>query len=418
MKATRVKPVFKKKCSEKDYDTLDKVYLKVWRSGEFNSEIATDITINQNSVKNFIAIRTKMKHPATDEALRDLNKLLIYFDEQQPQTLQDCKNVLLSFRGKEAIIQEGELNKVYRQYLNERGEELAQQTLQILYTIRGMLIRWQWSIGKDIGLIEFDAEEFNEYMKNEFTVYEQHPDWFKQTDSKRPSMKRSDNGLATRHAYLRGFFKWCVKKGKLKTSPYDVYKIKEATYKQEPTYLLPEERDYLAALELANHKERLSRDLFIFCCYTSMRIGDALALTHDNIKGGMLVFIPHKTQGKEIRITINERIATIIDRWKGGATIFPSIAVNVINPTLKKIAKEAYLNRMVVIRKDEKVSHQPIWQVISTHMARRTMISTAINKGYRPEQISSVSGHKYNSKAFARYFAISQEVKDKMLDDL
>ena len=49
-------------------------------------------------------------------------------------------------------------------------------------------------------------------------------------------------------------------------------------------------------------------------------------------------------------------------------------------------------------------------------MARRTFIGNLYNKVPDPNLIGSMSGHVEGSKAFARYRAISDEQKIKLID--
>lgn len=54
---------------------------------------------------------------------------------------------------------------------------------------------------------------------------------------------------------------------------------------------------------------------------------------------------------------------------------------------------------------------KPIYEIASSHLARRTFIGNLYNKVKDPNLIGSMTGHSPGSEAFARYHDINDEVK-------
>ena len=63
-------------------------------------------------------------------------------------------------------------------------------------------------------------------------------------------------------------------------------------------------------------------------------------------------------------------------------------------------------------RKEEQ---HPIYDVASSHMARRTFIGNLYKKVKDPNLVGALSGHKEGSKAFARYRDIDDEIKKDLV---
>ena len=85
---------------------------------------------------------------------------------------------------------------------------------------------------------------------------------------------------------------------------------------------------------------------------------------------------------------------------------------NVIIRALKKMIKLAGIDRMVttlntVTREEEK---HPIWEVASSHMARRVLVGNLYKEVKDPNLIAKISGHVENSRAFSRYRDIDEEM--------
>jgi len=58
---------------------------------------------------------------------------------------------------------------------------------------------------------------------------------------------------------------------------------------------------------------------------------------------------------------------------------------------------------------------KPIWEVASSHMARRTFIGNIYKKVKDPNLVGALSGHKEGSKAFARYRTIDDDMKRELI---
>ncbi len=59
---------------------------------------------------------------------------------------------------------------------------------------------------------------------------------------------------------------------------------------------------------------------------------------------------------------------------------------------------------------------RPINEIASSHLARRTFISNLYKKVKDPNLVSSLSGHKEGSKAFARYRDIDEDMKKELVN--
>ncbi len=59
---------------------------------------------------------------------------------------------------------------------------------------------------------------------------------------------------------------------------------------------------------------------------------------------------------------------------------------------------------------------RPLYEVASSHMARRSFIGNIYKKVKDPNLVGALSGHKEGSKAFARYRAIDDEMKKELIN--
>ena len=65
-----------------------------------------------------------------------------------------------------------------------------------------------------------------------------------------------------------------------------------------------------------------------------------------------------------------------------------------------------------ITREEEK---HPIWEVASSHMARRVLVGNLYKEVKDPNLIAKISGHVENSRAFSRYRDIDEEMAKEVI---
>ena len=101
-------------------------------------------------------------------------------------------------------------------------------------------------------------------------------------------------------------------------------------------------------------------------------------------------------------------------------TALPTISNQKTNEYLKELGKLAELTAPVTViqyfgsKRDEQT--YPKHEKLSTHIARKTFVTLALEKGMRPETIMKITGHK-DFKAMKPYIKlVDQQVKDELFE--
>lgn len=209
------------------------------------------------------------------------------------------------------------------------------------------------------------------------------------------------------------------------TNPFANYSIKEQIYGR-PYFLTLEERDRVYNLPMPNNPFlAIQRDIFVFQCMIGCRVSDLYRLTRENINDGAIEYVPTKTKGDNqeyARVPLTKKAIEILEKYKeyGGRTLFPFISEQKYNDSIKKILKMAGIDRKVTVINPvtQKEEQKPIYEIASSHLARRTFIGNIYKKVKDPNIIGSMSGHVEGSKAFARYRDIDDEIKLDVLKEI
>ena len=122
------------------------------------------------------------------------------------------------------------------------------------------------------------------------------------------------------------------------------------------------------------------------------------------------------------RVPLTKKAIEILEKYKeyGGRTLFPFISEQKYNDSIKKILRMAGIDRKVTVINPvtQKEEQKPIYEIASSHLARRTFIGNIYKKVKDPNIIGSMSGHVEGSKAFARYRDIDDEIKLDVLKEI
>ena len=96
----------------------------------------------------------------------------------------------------------------------------------------------------------------------------------------------------------------------------------------------------------------------------------------------------------------------------------PFISAEKYNEDIKEIFKLCGIDRMVTVLDSVtgEQTQKPLYEVASSHLARRTFIGLLYNQVQDPNLIGSMSGHVEDSRAFSRYRKIERDTKKKVVD--
>lgn len=237
--------------------------------------------------------------------------------------------------------------------------------------------------------------------------------------------ERGQNYISVLMALFKRFIEWANEKHNISNDPFETFKIGGLVY-GTPVYLTIEERNQLYAADLSAFPEiAVQRDIFIFQCLVGCRIGDLTQLKKDSTSNGVLIYIAHKSKNynpQTIEAPLNQLAKDILEKHKDcdGEKLLPFTGLHRYNSAIKTAAKLARLDRNVAILDPHTRSfvNKPLYEVMSSHMARRTFIGNLYKKAKNAALVGSLSGHKDGSKSFARYREIDMDMKREILSVL
>lgn len=303
-----------------------------------------------------------------------------------------------------------------------KGYNKVKRALQRFENYQQLTYKRNFSLDLE-SINEHTLTSFENYILLEPRIIDQYPQ-IKEMTLRFYYKERSQNYVANLFHIIRHFFNWCNQTNNTSNKPFLNFKVKAEIY-GTPFYLTLEERERLYAYDF-KEREWLTeqKDIFVFQCCIGCRVSDLLKLTKSNVIDGAIEYIATKTKDSKphtIRVPLNSIALEIIDKYaekqQDTEKLLPFTVSANYNRNLKAIFKEAGLNRLVTLlnpltRKEEQ---KPLYEVATSHLARRTFIGNLYKRVQDPNLIASLSGHVEGSKAFARYRSIDEEMKRKLV---
>jgi integrase len=267
---------------------------------------------------------------------------------------------------------------------------------------------------------EKDIERFVAFLTIEYELPAKFPTIYKDVAPGKLPKPRGKNTIAGLLKALRAFFNWLYRQKYTTNRPFDKYEGHVSETYGTPIYISLEERNRIADFDLSEYPQlAVQRDVFVFQCLIGCRVSDLMKLRPSNIVDGAIEYIPRKTEGKRpfvVRVPLNARAKTLVERYRDvdrKGRLLPFITIEKYNNDIKRIFKLCGITRLVTVVDSTTGDPKqvPICDVASSHMARRTFVGNLYKQVKDPNLIDKLSGHSENSRAFARYRDIDEDMK-------
>jgi integrase len=209
------------------------------------------------------------------------------------------------------------------------------------------------------------------------------------------------DGLWQHHKILKVFIRFALKKKLLKSNPYEDFKVKRGNPKFG--YLTEQEIFAIRSLEFPDDEGgrglELTRDMFLFGCYTGLRYSDVSNIKNTDIIEGSHISIVTQKTGKWVNIPLFENTALIIKKYKskGRPEIFPNRTNQCCNRDLKFIADECGITKLLTF-----------------HMSRHSFATNLVTSNVNPFIVSQLLGHSSMSQTLIYVNANTGDVRKQM----
>ena len=304
--------------------------------------VPVTMTLLPNSLKNG---RTNKLKQSASEINADLLK---YYAEIQ--------NVFKEFEVQETIPTTQQLKDAFNLRMKDTSEEQQEETQISFWEVFDEFVKecgnqnnWTASTYEKFSAVKNHLKEFKEDVTfeyfNEFGLNEY-------VNFLRDKKDMRNSTIGKQMGFLKWFLRWSFKKGHHQNIAYDTFKPKLKTTSKKVIFLTWDELNRLKDYRIPKDKQYLERvrDVFLFCCFTSLRYSDVRNLKRSDVKPDHIEVTTVKTADSLI-IELNDHSKTILEKYKEvhfeNHMALPVISNQKMNDYLKELGELAEINEPV-----------------------------------------------------------------------
>lgn len=238
--------------------------------------------------------------------------------------------------------------------------------------------------------------------------------------------------LLNQLAFVKWFLKWATGKGYNTNLAYSTFFPKMQKVERKVIFLNWSELMTVYNFDFNKTDEPLTpenikalervRDVFCFCCFTSLRYSDVQNLKRYDIKKDEFTITTVKTRDT-LTIELNNYSRAILQKYADkvypGNKALPVISNQKMNDHLKDLGRICGLVEPIAqtyykgsTRFDEVL---PKYELLGTHAGRRTFICNALALGIAPQTVMKWTGHA-DYKSMKPYIDIADAEKKKAME--
>ena len=170
------------------------------------------------------------------------------------------------------------------------------------------------------------------------------------------------------------------------------------------TYLTPDELKRFEAVKVKGVKARIVQVEFLIEAFTGARISDVLTFTAENFAGDYLTYTSKKTK-VTATVPISEKTKGWILYAQEHREDEPTLMSR--NRIIRRIAEQAGIDTPVKTRHGGVEKVTPKYEVLTSHCARRSMVTNLIEAGASLVEAKVCAGHSSTSMT-ERYCCVSK----------
>lgn len=255
----------------------------------------------------------------------------------------------------------------------------------------------------------------------------------------RDKKQMKNTTIGKQWGFIKWFLRWATTRGhnpntafqsftpKLKTTPKKVIFLDWAELMSVFNYEVPENGTEVTLMDAEGNEYTKTvhdaaaiaktRDIFCFCCFTSLRYSDAANLKRADISGDTLTITTVKT-ADTITIELNKYALAVLEKYADradlGGYVFPHLTNQRMNIYLKDLCELCGINQPITqtyYRGSERYDETaPKFELMGTHAGRRTFICNALMLGIPAEIVMKWTGHS-DYKAMKPYIDVTNAAK-------
>ncbi len=312
--------------------------------------------------------------------------------------------------------------------LKKNGEKIKVSSIQNYHYVLQNLIRFSTDTSFDLRLCDaakLDKRELQSEKNYWKKFYQKYTEYLYKNNC-------HDNYVGANIKIIRTFFNYLKNDKDMSTGDFQrlfyVRKEEIGIFVLTPEQLKFLIHDKVFEQSLIPSQRRI-KDIFVFGCTTGLRYSDIFLLTNKNfelMQGDWYLKLKSQKTKTFSFVKLSPYAVTIFQKYEqknSKSTIFGHISLFNFNKNLKQIGEQAGFTDAIEVSREKQGKTQKIVKKtdhlknrfcdkMSSHMMRRTAITTLLILGMPEHLVRKISGHSHSSSSFSRYVHYAQAYID------
>ncbi|TDN89439.1 site-specific recombinase XerD [Salegentibacter sp. 24] len=254
-----------------------------------------------------------------------------------------------------------------------------------------------------LGYLSREHKTTNIYLKNiDYQFVTGFDKFLRRKKDKNGKKQLSNNGIMKHMERFKKLTNLAIKLGWLEKDPFRDYKMKFEKF--DRAYLSQRELNYIEETRFTRKTLEITKNIFLFSCYTGLCYGDLKNLTRDNLIKGVngkdWIYSRREKSNEPIKVPLLEKARSILHTYENPISEFllPVYSNQKTNTYLKEIAGQCKIPKK-----------------LSFHVARHTFATTVtLSNGVPIETVSKLLGHSKLSTTQIYARVIDQKIGEDM----
>lgn len=293
---------------------------------------------------------------------------------------------------------------VFDIFLNDyrpNGKKPANKTIEGYVNAKNKLIRYMKHHKSQLHFDDIDKDFYNNFV-----------------EYLREEKNNSDNTIGTNIKSLRTFMRWSFDNKYHNNTDYTHFKI----LKNEALFslaLTEDEVKRINSLKIENQELEYTRLFILVACHTGLRSSDLMEVIREQeITNNELRIFQVKTRST-VKLYINDYVVDLIKQLK--AIHKDQYDKRFLNRNLETIGKLCKMNETMtstkIVGNERQIQKKKRWELLKTHVGRRTFATRASEKGMPLHVIKKYTGHR-SLDSLEKYLNASSYDDKSILENL
>ncbi len=322
----------------------------------------------------------------------------VCLSEGKNPSVKVLKQGLDLFLSKAEQKRERSFTDYFNEFLQVKSSTLQYKTIQKYKTFLNTITAFSKQSGQSLDFGNHDVKLYEKYI------------------AYRAEQGKSDETTSKEIALWKTFLHWATEREYNHNHKF-IRQFKTFERGKDVLSLTDKELFYLYNFDLSHNKKlEQIKDAFLFSCFTGLRFSDVVKVNKKMVQGNRLTLHQTKTTNK-VSIYLTDYALSLLQKNNYEFLAFGNYYYNtLLREVFKMVGLDREISKIKISGNKKHESIEPLYEVITFHVGRKTYVSLSLEKGVRHEVVMTQTGHR-KLATLQKYINVNSNVIEQEISE-